>query len=174
MTKPADIVCQTKILVTYQGYRIDIRGLRWFQDKGASVNMQFKARQKWWHGFRDQNAGLVRDLESICTSEISGLHFSRFQTTVPGDPFVDDGSLRLLFLHDSRALNRDWRVGTDISPLLITPDEHHGNCFVEFHFNPGGYGRDEAKTVLRDDWLANIFNVSQAIEQEANLLLGVQ
>jgi hypothetical protein len=75
-------------------------------------------------------------------------------------------------LHDSRALNRHWKVGSDISPLLISPDVHHCNCFVEFFFNPGGYRRAGSKTVLRDDWLASAFDVSEAIDQEVKRLLG--
>jgi hypothetical protein len=151
ISKREDILCQTKILVTYKSYQIDIRDLRQLENKGVSINMQFKAKQRWWHAFRDQNAELVRDLQSICSSEISDLRFSRFQATVPGDPLLDDGPIDLVFLHDSRALNPHWQVGTDISPLLISPDAHHGKCFVEFHFNPGGYRRFGKKTVLRDD-----------------------
>jgi hypothetical protein len=62
ITKPSDILCQTKILVTYRGYRIDIRDLRAFPGKGVSVHIQFKAKQRWWHGFRDQNAQLVGEI----------------------------------------------------------------------------------------------------------------
>ena len=169
-----DVICQTKILVTYNGYRMDIRDLRTLQDKGVSIQIQFKAKQRWRHSFRDQNAEIVRDLQRISAEEMSNLQFRRFETTVPGDPFLDKGPVRLVFFHDSRAFNPNWRQGTDISPLLIAPDAHHGNCFVEFQFNPGGYHRSGGITVLRDDWMASAFDVSEAIERGAKRLLGIE
>ena len=171
IAKPDDAVCQNKILVTYRDYRLDIRDFREVADKGFSIHLQFKSAQRWWHSFRDQNLPLVRDLEAICLSEISGLNFARFETQAPPDPWADR-PFKLVFLHDSRALKREWVAATDISPLLIGPDAHHGNCFVEFFFNPGGYHRVGATTVLRDDWLHSAADVSQAIERDADRLLG--
>jgi hypothetical protein len=172
IAKPDDIVCQNRILITYRDYRLDIRDFRYIAGKGFSIHLQFKSKQRWWHGFRDQNRLVVRDLEAICRSEISDLQFARFETQAPPDPWVD-GPFKLILLHDSRAFNREWIAATDISPLLIAPDAHNGNCFVEFHFNPGGYRREGAHTILRDDWLNSATDVSEAIQRDANRLLGI-
>lgn len=170
-----DLLCQTKVLLTFDGYRLDIRDLRPITSAAASVIIQFKAKQKWWHGiFRDQNAGLVRTLQQICRAEIAELEFTRFETTVPGDPLMDQkASQNFVFLHDSFAFNSDWQAGYDISPLLISPDCHHGNCFVEFQFNGAAYERLGDKTVLRDDWFEHAFSVSTGIDQEARRRLGL-
>ena len=45
-----DIVCQTKILITYKGFRVDIRDMRWIDGAGFAVSIQFKAEKKWSHG----------------------------------------------------------------------------------------------------------------------------
>ncbi len=172
--KRDDIVCQTKVHLSYRGYRIDIRDLRWIEGSGFAVSIQFKAKQKWHHGiFRDQNRALLDDLQSMCRSEIAGLSFSPFSTTVPGDPLMGEGSIRLSFFHDSRAFNQNWSEGRDISPLLLAPDSHHGNCFIEFQFNPAGYVRQGDKTVLRSDWLQNAFLISEGIESDAKRMLGM-
>jgi hypothetical protein len=169
-----DIVCQDSILVTYEGYRIDIRDIRLLKGKGVAVHIHFKAKQKWWHIFKDQTAHIVRDLQNICAKEIRDLHFMPFGHTQCGDPLLDsDGYIHLVFYHDSRAFNAKWKVGWDISPLLIVPDAHHGKCFVEFQFNPGGYRRCGDTTVLRDDWANSAFDVSEAIERDAKRLLGI-
>ena len=169
-----DVICQTKVMVTYNGYRIDIRDLRLLKSKGVSIQIQFKTKQLWWNCFRDQNANVVRDLQRISTAEISNLRFRRFETSALGDPFLAKGPVRLIFLYDSRGFNPNWKQGRDISPLIIAPDAHHGNCFVEFYFNSGGYRRSEGTTVLRDDWIANAFDVSEAIERGAKRLIGIE
>lgn len=171
----SDVVCQNKVLLTFEGYRVDIRDLRQTAPGAASIIVQFKAKQKWWHGlFRDQNANVVRALQNICSAEIANLAFARFQTAVPGEPFMDDGPQNLVFLHDSRAFNRDWKAGYDISPLLISPDCHHDKCFVEFQFNSAAYQRSGTTTALKDDWLTAAFSVSDGIEQSAKRLLGLE
>lgn len=164
-----DIVCQNSILVTYNGYRIDIRDMRMLTDKGVAIHMQLKANQKWWHVFKDQTAGIVRDLQNICTAELKDLHFNRFEAELPcGSSLLDsDGYIHFVFYHDARAFNEKWEVGMDISPLLIAPDAHDKKCFVEFYFNPGGYRRSDNTTILRADWTTNAFDVSEAIEHQA-------
>lgn len=142
IAKKEDIVCQTKVLLIYKGYKIDIRDLRLLNDDKFAVSIQFKTKQKWTHGlFGDQNKEILQDIQNICKAEIEGLFFTRYTTTVPGDTLIDDGPLNLVFFHDGRAFNTNWSEGRDISPLLLAPDAHHGNCFVEFQFNPAGYIR---------------------------------
>jgi hypothetical protein len=175
ITKREDILCQTKVLLMYKEYRVDITDLRLLKDAGFAVHIQFKAKQKWTHGlFKDQNREIIQDLQSICESEIEGLSFETFKTTAAGDPLTGDGPLDLVFIHDSRAFNQNWSSGRDISPLLLAPDAHHGNCFVEFLFNPAGYMRREGRTVLRDDWLQSAFLISQGLERDARHILGTQ
>lgn len=170
-----DLPCQTKVLLTFDGYRVDIRDLRPITSAAASVIIQFIAKAKWWHGiFRDQNADLVRTLQQICRAEIADLCFARFEKTASGGQFTgDEGGRTLVFLHDSFAFNSDWQAGYDISPLLISPDCHHGNCFIEFQFNGAAYERLGDKTVLRDDWFEHAFSVSAGIDQEARRRLGL-
>jgi hypothetical protein len=171
----SDILCQNKVLLTFEDYRVDIRDLREIAPGAASIIIQFKAKKKWWHGlFRDQNVEVVRALQNICRSEITGLTFTRFDTTVPANPLIDGGPQDLVFLHDSRAFNSDWQAGYDISPLLIAPDCHHGKCFVEFLFNSAAYRRSGNITTLKDDWLSSAFTVSHGIEQSAKKLLGIE
>jgi tetratricopeptide (TPR) repeat protein len=168
-----DIVCQDKILVSFRGYRIQIRDLR--EIRGAmSVSIEFKAKKKWWHGlFGDQNKALLHDLKNICISEVEGLKFESYEKMMPSDELTNLESARLEFLYDSRALNEYWDQGRDISPLLIAPDCHHGNCFVEFHLNSGAYFRQGGKTRLRDDWMDCAFAVSDCIDESAKRLLGI-
>ena len=175
--KENDIVCQTKVLLTYKGYRLEIKYLRWVADFGFAVIVQFNAKQKWAHGlFYDQNKQIVSDIQQICTSEIQGLTFSRFQTPFPEPSFDESDSQSLVFYHDSRAFNPNWRTGAgiDIAPLLLAPDAHHGNCFVEFSFNPGGYMHQSGTTILRPDWLKYAFTISVLIEREARQRLGME
>lgn len=169
-----DIECQSKVLLSYKGYRIDIRDLRLLGECFA-VCIQFKAKQKWSHGlFGDQNKEIIHDLQRICQSEIDGLQFARYVTSVPGDPMMGDGQVHLTFIHDSRALNKNWVEGRDVSPLLIAPDAHHGNCFVEFQFNPAGYLREGNRTKLRHDWLKNASLITEGIERDARRMLGME
>lgn len=173
--KNDDIVCQDKILITYKGYRVDIRDLRQVDESGLAVCIQFKAKKKWWHGlFMDQNRAILNDLKEICLSGINGLYFALYNTTHTEDPLTDQGSTDAIFYHDARAFNPHWRQGHDISPLLIAPDMHHGNCFVEFQFNPGGYRRHDDTTIIRDDWIANVSKISEGIERSARRLLGLE
>ena len=162
---PKDVICQTKVLLTFEGYRVDIRDLRQTSPEAASIILQFKAKQKWWHGMiGDQNARIVRALQDICRAEIANLTFARFETLIPADGLEKQN---LIFFHDSRAFNPDWKAGYDVSPLSIIPDSHHGNCFVEFLFNSAVYHRSGNTTVLRDDWLNAAFSVSRGIERDA-------
>lgn len=170
-----DIVCQTKVHLSYQGYRIDIRDLRWIEGSGFAPTIQFKAKKKWYHGvFKDQIQPIIEDLKSICCSEIDGLTFKSFSASPPTNPFFREEPVVFTFLHDARAFNPEWSEGRDISPLLIAPDSHHGNCFVEFQFNPGGYYRNGSKTLLRPDWLQSAFCISRGIESDARRRLGLE
>jgi len=170
-----DVVCQNKLLLTFEGYRVDIRDLRQSVPGAVSIIIQFKAKQKWWHRLiRDQNARVIRTLQDICRAEIADLDFTRFQTTLPGDLFLNDGQQHLVFLHDSRAFNQGWQAGYDISPLLIAPDSHDGNCFVEFQFNSAAYRRSGNMTELKADWLTAAFSVSDGIEHDVKRVLGLE
>jgi TPR repeat protein len=165
-----DVMCQTKILLTFEGYRLDIRLLRQTALGCASIIIQFKAKQKWWHGiFRDQNTRIVRILQDICRAEIADLDFALYKPFLP----TDEGRKEFTFLYDSRAFNDKWQEGYDISPLQITPDSHHKNCFVEFQFNSDAYSRSDNTTVLKHDWLLYACSVSSGIMQGAiDLLYG--
>jgi hypothetical protein len=168
------VLYQEKVLLTFEGYRMDIRDLRQTAPGAASIIIQFRAEKKWWHGlFRDQNAGVVRALQNICRAEIVNLAFTRFETTIPTHRFMDDGPQNLVFLHDSSAFNREWKAGYDVSPLLICPDCHDGKCFVEFQFNSAAYRRSGPTTALKDDWLTTAFAVSNGIERTAKNILGL-
>jgi len=170
-----DIVCQNQLLVTFKGYRVDIRGLHLFEGRGLSLLMQFKASEKWWNRlFYDQNRTIVNDLKRICQTEIDGLTFKCFKT-VGSSPlgFTSlEGPFHVVFWHDSRALNREWKQGQDVSPLLIAPDTHDDKCFVEFMFNPLAYRRVGEKTQLRDDWIEYAFAISERIDAVVRRMLG--
>lgn len=170
-----DIICQTQFLLKYKEYKIDIRDLRCIENKGMSIGMQFKAKKKWWHGiFKDQNLEIVADLKQICFTEIQGLQFGKFTPIAQPDCLSSEAPARLVYFYDSRAFNPNWKAGHDISPLLISPDAHHGKCFTEFQFNAGGYIRMGGKTVLRDDWTESAFDISEGIERGARGLLGLE
>lgn len=162
-----------KPLLRYKGYKLDILHFRWFDAKGMAIHLHFKTKKKWWHRlFKDQNAELVADLKRICVAEICQLVFEQY-THTPTPAFgITEPVEELVYLHDARALNRDWRHAFDISPLLIAPDAHHGNCFVEFFFWGGGYLRDNGLIALRPNWLDYSNDVFQDIERGANRRLG--
>lgn len=170
-----DIVCQNRLLVTFKGYRIDIRDIQVFEGRGLSLTMQFRAPAKWWHGWlRDQNSEVVNGLKRICQIEMDGLAFERFDTfgSSPLPAAACEGPLSLVFWHDSRALNAEWKQGRDVSPLLIAPDTHDEKCFIELMFNPLAYKRVGEKTQLRDDWMKYAFAISEGIEAVVRKVLG--
>jgi hypothetical protein len=158
------LMCQRETMVTFAGYRVDITDLRWVGDKPGSIILQFKAPQKWWHVWRDQNVGLVRMLQQLCAREIKDLAWRKYTK----DLFDELGQpTTLIFYHDSRAFNAEWEQGSEVSPLLICPDAHHNKCFVELMFNGGAYVRKNRTTVLRDDWLSSVSDVRKDLERSA-------
>lgn len=159
-----EVVCQNRVLVSYRGYRIDIRDLRPIAEIGLSVLIQFRAKQRWFHGFFwDQNKQIVQDLQRICQSHVKELTFKEFRH--------NNGSFDTVFLYDSRAFNPDWKEGFDLSPLLIAPDAHDGKCFIEFLFNPGGYVRSGDEILLNKNWLSNSYSISKGIHEDAQRLV---
>ena len=130
-----DAVCQSKVLLSYKDYKVVIKDLRLLNESGFAVVIQFKCKKKWTHGlFKDQNKEIVQDIKIICQNEIDGLFFTRRTISPPRDPFRREEPQDMVFIHDARAFNKNWSAGTDISPLILAPDAHHGNCFIEFHF----------------------------------------
>jgi len=163
-----------KALLRYKGYKLDVLHFRWFDAKGMAVHLHFKAKKKWWHPlFNDQNAELVADLKRMCVAEIHQLTFEQYFHTPTPEFGTTKPVEKLVYFHDAKALNRDWRHAFEISPLLIAPDSHHGNCFVEFFFWGGGYVRDNGLTSLRANWSDSCNDVFQDIEREANRKLGL-
>ncbi len=70
------------------------------------------------------------------------------------------------YLHDSRALNADWKRASDLSSLVVSTDTDHGKSFVEFLFNADCYRRISVeKSEIIDDWKAQIFKVTESIEE---------
>ena len=116
----------------------------------------------------------IRELANEAFKELKEIQTGKKLLVKTGDPLIDDSPMNLVFIHDSLAFNQDWALGRDISPLLLCPDAHHGNCFVEFMFNPAGYTRQDGRTVLRHDWLKNASIVSEEIERDARRLLGME
>ena len=175
IASPKDAVCQNQLLITFRGYRVEIRGIQVFEGHGLSLHMEFKAPQKWWHElFGDQTREIINDLQRICQTEVDGLTFRCFKTLGRGIlsfPALE-GPLHLVFWHDSRALNREWKQGFDVSPLAIAPDNHDGKCFIDFWFNPLAYRRVGEKTQLRDDWMKYAFAISEGIGAEVGRVLG--
>jgi hypothetical protein len=164
-----------KPLLRYKGYTLDVLHFRWFDAKGMAVHLHFKAKKKWWHPlFKDENADLIADLKRICVAEIHQLRFEQYFHTPAQEFGMAEPVETLVCFHDARALNRKWRHAFDISPLMIAPDAHHGNCFVEFFFWGGAYLRDNGLTTLRTNWLDHACDVSQDIEREASHRLGLE
>lgn len=162
-------------LLRYKGYKLDVLHFRWFDAKGIAIQLHFKTRKKWSHGiFKDQNAELIGDLRRLCTSEIDQLTFKKYDHTASPEFGITESIEKFVFFHDARALNRRWRHAFDISPLLVSPDAHHGQCFVEFFSWGGAYVRNNGMTHLRPNWLDYSCDVSQDIEREANRRLGIQ
>ena len=164
-----DVTCQNRTLVKYKDYRLTISDLRWSEEGSVSMVAQFMRKNQWWHGWlRDQNAILVRDLQMICKTEVDGLSFSKYTKTISqSNIVVTNPPKTLTYFHDKRAWNSEWKIGYEISPLLIMPDSHDGNCFVEFSFNADAYYRQGAKTCLRENWKESASNIIDGIRRDA-------
>jgi hypothetical protein len=134
----------------------------------SSFIIEFKKKQANWDKiFGRATKELVNDLKKICKNNIPDIEFSCFSHTEKFDNYT------IVYHYHKNALNENWQRGYDISPLLIAPDAHHGNCFVEFLFNSECFRKTETGIVsLSSEWQPKICNLSHGIEEDAKKLLG--
>jgi hypothetical protein len=148
-----DICIRPKLKITFEGYEIAFDGLE-FSESGRLwyVDINFRCKQKWWNALlsRNQNAELLRALQTICHAEMPGVVFSRhrkiYQLTGPGWKQYD---VEVAFLYDNRSY--DFSDGlTQVSPLEISNGVDRDWCFVNFKLNATAYQHSSAGTFLTD------------------------
>ena len=163
-----DLYGQTRIRLVYKGFSLRFPHIRQANSCYLSVIVEFKKKQAIWDKiFGRVTRGLVNDLKKICKNIIPDIEFSILSHTEKIDNYT------IKYHHHKNALNQNWQSGYDISPLLIAPDAHHGNCFVEFLFNSECYRKTKTGIVsLSSEWRPNICNLSRGIEEDAQRLLG--
>lgn len=169
---PEDIVCQTQYLIIYKNYKIDITFLDEINGEGVSVAVQFKAKQKWWHIFFNQNRSIIKHLKQTCQEEFYQLRFKQFEHFIPET--IREPKINLIYFHDELAYNGKWEEAFEISPLIVAEDTHHGNCFVSFHFNANCYQRIKNKTILKMEWKDHIQDVVKYINKEATRRMQIK
>jgi hypothetical protein len=163
-----DVYNQTRIKLLYKGFSFRFPHMRQSNSGYLSFILEFKKRQ----GILDKMFGratreLVDDLENICKNNIHDIEFSCLSHTEQYE------NCTIVYHYPKDALNEDWQAGYDISPLLIAPDAHHGNCFVEFLFNSACFRKTESGFVsLSPKWQTNIYNLSQGIKEDSQKLLN--
>lgn len=162
-----DIYEQSRVKLAYKGFELKIRDIRRSKLGFTSLIAQFKKSENIWDKIlKKATREIVNDLKKICQNSISDLEFSIFSHT----PQLEDYAF--LYHYDKKALNQNWQSGYEISPLLIAPDAHHGNCFVEFLFNADCYMKTKDGVIkLSPTWHSNICNVSKGIEEDGNKIL---
>jgi hypothetical protein len=167
ITSRDDLYDQTRIKLLYKGFSFRFPHMRQSNSGYLSFIVEFKKKQT----IGDKILGkvtkeIVNDLKKICKDNIPDIEFSRLSHTEKFENYS------IVYHHHKNALNVNWQRGYDISPLLIAPDAHHGNCFVEFLFNSDCYKKTETGTVsLSSEWQNNICKLSQGIEEDAQALL---
>ena len=78
------------------------------------------------------------------------------------------------FIH-SKAFNSKYKSGFTISPINIVPDHHHGKDFIEFLFYADCYEKYKNDLIiLSKNWLENINNIENAINESAKKLAGMK
>lgn len=163
-----DLYGQTRIKLFYKGFSFHFPHMRQSNSGNLSFILEFKKRQGIWDKIfgRDTNE-IVKDLENICKNNIHDIEFSCLSHT---EKYED---CTIVYHYHKKALNKDWQKGYDISPVLIAPDAHHGNCFIEFLFNSACFRETGAGVVsLSSNWTTNIFNLSQGIKDDSKKLLN--
>ena len=163
-----DIYEQSRVKLVYKGFNLDIQDIRPSKSGFTSLIAQFKKKANVWHKIlKKPTIEIVNDLKKICQNCISDLEFSINSYAPQLEKYT------VIYHYHKKALNQNWQNGYEISPLLIAPDAHHGNFFVEFLFNADCYIKTKEGAVkLSPTWHSNISNISKGIEEGAKKLLG--
>lgn len=163
-----DLYKQYRIKLIYKGFDLRIKDIRSCNSTATSVIAEFKKRENIWDRvFKTTLKEIVKDLKDVSRKTISDLEFSIFSYTPQFENHI------IKYHYDSKAFNRNWQNGYEISPLIIAPDIHDGNCFVEFLFNADCYTKTkEGDVKLSPTWNLNISNISKGIQEDARKLLG--
>jgi len=163
-----DIYGQARIKLFYKGFSFRFPHVRQSNSDNLSFILEFKKRQGIWDKIFGGNIKeIVNDLEKICKNNIHDIEFSCLSHNEKYE------NCSIIYHYHKNALNEDWQIGYDISPLLIAPDAHHGNCFIEFLFNSACFRKTEAGAVsLSPKWTTNIYKLSQGIKKDSQKLLN--
>lgn len=154
----------TSVKLVYKGFDIRITDIRPSKSGFTSLCAEFKKKESIWYKiFKKTTREVVGDLKSICQDSISDLNFSKFSFTPPNENYT------LKYYYDENAFNHNFQDGREISSLIIAPDAHDGNCFIEFLFNPDCYmqAKKEHKIEIRPTWKSHVSNIKKGIEESA-------
>lgn len=69
-----------KYNVTYQDFRIFIKGLGEIEKDSTYISIDFRLDKKWYHTFKNPTTKIVNDLKIICSTEMNGLSFKKYST----------------------------------------------------------------------------------------------
>lgn len=131
-------------------YRVWLRMIHHQAPDKTHLEIEFRAKKKWWHGLRDQNSGLIATLQKICCDEMEGLKFKSCQILIPPSFISRDPSEYVTFYHDSRFESPRQKIYIgEIAPLAMCSESNEEYCFVPFVFRSSFYERRGNTTVLR-------------------------
>lgn len=156
--------------VTYQGFKIFIKGLDEISNNSTYLSMDFKIEKKWYHHFKNPTSKVIEDLKNICLQELKDLFFSKHTTFAYEQKLSYKPSERkeYHFYYDGRSFNSNWSKGQEISTLLIAPSDNEKYYFVEFHYNSSCYCHLNNDIFLKDDWLTHISDVNKYLQKEVD------
>lgn len=158
----------TSVKLVYKGFDIRIKHIRSSNSGFTNLIIEFKKKEGIWDKiFEKVSREVVNDLKWICQHIISDLSFSEFSFKPPYEKYT------LKYYYDSNAFNDNFQSGYEISPLIIAPDAHDGNCFIEFLFNADCYiqTKEGNKTKISPTWESHIGNIKKGFEEAAKKYL---
>ncbi len=166
-TSSQDIVVQTKYLITFRGYEVNITFLDDLGE-GVAIVLSFKKKKMWWHVFKNQSRGIVEDLQEVCKEALYKLKFAEIKYSIQEK--ITEPPIGITYYFDSKAFNSGWKSGYHLSPLVIGEDSHHGKYFVSFLFNPNCYKRNGDEIVLKSNWCEHIEDVTAFLNMKATAI----
>lgn len=142
VTNIGDIL-KAGVKLKYEKHEINIRKIMLATNGALSINMEFMKKKNLIDNLlKKGNKMLVEIIKMNCSRYIENLEYAEYFHE------SNESSYRPVtykYIHDARVFNKDWKQGYDISSLIISPDSHHGNDFVEFSFNADCYRRISKK-----------------------------
>ncbi|MCO5285759.1 MAG: hypothetical protein M9898_05050 [Chitinophagaceae bacterium] len=153
--------------LTYRGGEIFISGIGELSKDSVYISLNCRIGRKRLNFFKNPAIDFINDLKNICIEAIGDLSFKKIEITAYTNTYIESTLESFTYIYDSSAFNSKWKVGSELSPLIIAPSKNSRYYFVEFIFNPNCYFRQDKKTILKDNWEEHITDVTNYEDQQA-------